>query len=198
MKASRGFPPSQPPSDWSSWEGPELAGGGGQGAAPKPPAEGAHGKLPWPPRALPDPGSAVQGMLCGTWQLWGRRTEPSARLLASAPQHTPLAQSPQPTQLFRGPSSFSYNPRRPSTPERRALGGVERVEVGEQPEGRVGTHRRIFPEEAEMEIANIKCAFQVAAGVVWAAAHPPPPRHLATSDSITTVSLPAPYCSHSA
>lgn len=43
IKASRGFPPSQPRSDWSPREGPELAGGGGRALLSCHPGRGRAG-----------------------------------------------------------------------------------------------------------------------------------------------------------
>lgn len=88
IKASRGFPPSQPRSDWSPWERDPSWLEAAAGAAPVPPGEG-------PPRALPTrnrPSRAAPAAAPGSG---GRDTQPPPPGFSRCfPAHAPRPECP--------------------------------------------------------------------------------------------------------
>lgn len=161
-----------------------MAGGGGRrcsGAA----CGGGRWVLPGPPRALLHRGSALQGRYSGTWQRCLRSTTPAARLSAGAFQHTFLTDCPpNPPNPLR-PQLLFFVPSRVSAPKRKSLGGV-----GEQLDGRVGTHRRILQGGRD---GNSQNEMRLPPGCLGSLGGGTAP---ATRGNVPTVFLPAPYCSH--
>lgn len=134
---------------------------------------------PRPAPRSPRPGSAVSG------QFQRHLASPSSGLSEGISQHTPPAQNvAYPTQLSAAPAPFFPLPvhQRPG-----ANPGLGR---GKLLEGRVGTNTRVFQGGREGNTPNEMNPPPGRRGSQGGGAAPPP------RGSITTVFLPAPYCSH--